>query len=47
MTVKDLIANGKNELYELGPNAQIKAMTKRIDTDVWKAFTNVGVGGGK
>ena len=26
---------------ELGPGAQIKAMTKRIDNAVWKAFKNV------
>ena len=26
---------------ELGPGAQIKAMTKRIDNAVWKTFKNV------
>ncbi len=38
--LKALVSNGKTELYELGPGAQIKAMMKRIDTNVWKAFKN-------
>jgi len=40
-TMKNLIAEGKNQCYELGPGAQIKAMCKRIDSNVWKAFKNV------
>merc|ERR1711920_196370 len=40
-TLKTLISKGKNKLYELGPGAQIKAMTKRIDKEVWSGFTNV------
>jgi len=40
-TVRALIAAGKNEMYELGPGAQIKAMVKRIDPAAWKAFKNV------
>eukprot|EP00793_Prasinoderma_coloniale_P004705 PRCOL_00000466-RA len=42
-TVKTLIGKGKNELFELGPGQQVKAMTKRIDPAVWKTFTNVKV----
>ena len=40
-TLRALIAAGKSEMFELGPGAQIKAMTKRIDTPVWRAFKNV------
>lgn len=40
-TLKSVISKGKNKLYELGPGAQIKAMCKRIDKEVWSAFTNV------
>lgn len=40
-SVRALIAAGKNEMYELGPGAQIKAMVKRIDPAAWKAFKNV------
>ena len=40
-TLKAIIASGKNELYELGPGAQIKAMVKRLDNAVWKNFKNI------
>lgn len=40
-TLKVMIAAGKKELYELGPGAQIKAMVKRLDNQVWKQFKNV------
>ena len=30
-TMKHLIADGRDELYELGPKNQIKSMTKRIN----------------
>lgn len=39
-TLKSMIAAGKNQLHELGPGAQIKAMVKRIDNSVWQAFKN-------
>ena len=40
-SVKALVAAGKRELFELGPGAQIKAMVKRIDGEVWKTVKNV------
>jgi [acyl-carrier-protein] S-malonyltransferase len=40
-SVKALLAAGKNQLHELGPGQQIKAMIKRIDPSVFKAFKNV------
>jgi [acyl-carrier-protein] S-malonyltransferase len=40
-TVKSMIGTGKTSLYELGPGAQIKAMVKRIDGNVWKTVVNV------
>lgn len=40
-TLRGLIAAGKNQLHELGPGAQIKAMVKRIDNAVWQSFKNV------
>jgi len=40
-TLRALIAAGKSEMFELGPGAQIKAMTKRIDNPIWRAFKNV------
>lgn len=40
-TLKAMISKGKKKLYELGPGAQIKAMCKRIDKEVWGSFTNV------
>ncbi len=42
-TLQTLIAAGKTELFELGPGGQIKAMTKRLDTNVWKAMKSIGV----
>ena len=42
-TLKNLISEGKTKLYELGPNSQIKSMTKRVSLDVWKEFTNIDV----
>ena len=42
-TLKNLICEGKTKLYELGPNSQIKSMTKRVSLDVWKEFTNIDV----
>ena len=39
----NLVKQGKNQLYELGPGSQLKAMVKRIDTNVWKAMKNVSV----
>ena len=42
-TMKNLITEGRNELYELGPKNQIKSMTKRINSTVWKKFKNVDV----
>lgn len=32
---------GKNQMFELGPGAQIKAMLKRIDPAAWGQFKNV------
>jgi [acyl-carrier-protein] S-malonyltransferase len=40
-SVKAMIGAGKTSLYELGPGAQIKAMVKRIDGNVWKSVVNV------
>ena len=40
-TLRALVAAGKTEMYELGPGAQIKAMMKRIDNGIWRAFTNI------
>ena len=40
-TLRTLIESGKTQLHELGPGQQIKAMVKRIDNAVWKAFKNV------
>lgn len=39
--MKALVATSKSQMYELGPGSQIKAMMKRIDNNVWKAFKNV------
>ncbi len=36
-----LVGAGKDQLFELGPGAQIKAMVKRIDPKAWAAFKNV------
>lgn len=41
-TLKHLIGSmHKRELFELGPGQQIKAMCKRIDPAVVKAFKNI------
>ena len=40
-SVKALVAAGKNQLYELGPGQQIKAMVKRIDPNAWAATKNI------
>lgn len=40
-SVQAMIGAGKTSLYELGPGAQIKAMIKRIDGNVWKTVVNV------
>lgn len=40
-TLRALIDSGKTQLHELGPGAQVKAMVKRVDNAVWKAFKNV------
>ena len=40
-SVKALVASGKNQLYELGPSQQIKAMVKRIDPTVWQSTKNI------
>ena len=40
---QNLMAAGKDKLYELGPGQQIKAMAKRLDNTVWKNLTNVSV----
>lgn len=43
-TITGLIKGaGKEQLFELGPGAQIKAMVKRIDMGVWKTMRNVSV----
>jgi len=42
-TLKNLIGDGKTKFFELGPNSQIKSMTKRISADVWKTFKSVDV----
>jgi [acyl-carrier-protein] S-malonyltransferase len=43
-TITALVKDAKKEqLLELGPGAQIKAMVKRIDMGVWKAMKNVSV----
>ena len=42
-TVKNLLEDNKDELYELGPNTQIKSMTRRISPEAWKKFKNVDV----
>jgi [acyl-carrier-protein] S-malonyltransferase len=42
-TLKNLMSDGKKKFYELGPNAQIKSMTKRVSLDAWKTFKNVDV----
>jgi [acyl-carrier-protein] S-malonyltransferase len=42
-TLRALLADGKDQLYELGPKTQIKSMTKRVSQDAWKKMVNVDV----
>jgi [acyl-carrier-protein] S-malonyltransferase len=43
-TITGLVKDAKKEqLFELGPGAQIKAMVKRIDMPVWKAMRSISV----
>jgi [acyl-carrier-protein] S-malonyltransferase len=42
-SVKQIIDEGINEFYEVGPMKQIKAMMKRIDVAMWKKTTNIDV----
>jgi [acyl-carrier-protein] S-malonyltransferase len=42
-SVKAMIREGVSEFYEVGPMKQIKAMMKRIDSEVWGQTTNVEV----
>lgn len=43
-TLAALVKDAKrDQLYELGPGAQIKAMVKRVDMGVWKAMKNISV----
>jgi malonyl CoA-acyl carrier protein transacylase len=39
--LKDMLLQNRTKLFELGPGQQIKAMMRRINTDVWKSFKNV------
>eukprot|EP00931_Biecheleriopsis_adriatica_P060453 TRINITY_DN3630_c0_g1_i1.p1 TRINITY_DN3630_c0_g1~~TRINITY_DN3630_c0_g1_i1.p1 ORF type:complete len:503 (+),score=124.74 TRINITY_DN3630_c0_g1_i1:25-1509(+) len=38
-----MISLGLEEIYECGPNKQLKAMMKRIDNDAWSQTTNIEV----
>ena len=40
-TLKGMIHEGRTKMWELGPGQQIKAMVRRVNTDVWKGFKNV------
>jgi len=42
-SVKEILKEGVNEFYEVGPMKQIKAMMKRIDVPAWKATKNIEV----
>ena len=42
-TLRALLADGKDQLYELGPKTQIESMTKRVSQDAWKKMVNVDV----
>jgi len=42
-TMKNLQSDGKTQLFECGPGQQLKAMCKRIDSAMWKAFKCVPV----
>ena len=39
--LKDMLLQNRTKLFELGPGQQIKAMVRRINTEVWKTFKNV------
>lgn len=41
--MKNMQTDGKTKLYECGPGQQLKAMCKRIDLGMWKAFKNATV----
>ena len=42
-TLRALVAEGKDEMYELGPMKQIKAMARRVSAEVAAKFKNVDV----
>ena len=42
-TLRALVAEGKDEMYELGPMKQIKAMAKRVSARTAAKFKNVDV----
>ena len=42
-TLRALVAEGKDEMYELGPMKQIKAMAKRVSQKAAAKFKNVDV----
>jgi len=42
-SMKNVLASGCTEFYEVGPMKQIKAMMKRIDLPSWKKTTNIEV----
>jgi len=42
-SVKEIIKEGVDEFYEVGPMKQIKAMMKRIDLAMWKKTINIDV----
>jgi len=43
LSVKEMIKEGIDEMYECGPMKQIKAMVKRIDQPMWKKTKNIEV----
>ena len=42
-TLRALVAEGKDEMYELGPMKQIKAMARRVSAEAAAKFKNVDV----
>merc|ERR1712032_1312682 len=42
-SVREMIAAGVTEFYEVGPMKQIKAMMKRIDSKVWSNTLNIEI----
>jgi [acyl-carrier-protein] S-malonyltransferase len=42
-TMRNLQSDGRTQLFECGPGQQLKAMCKRIDSTMWKAFKNITV----